>query len=385
MWGEEWSVTMPASVVYRVGKTTLTSQGSFTESSTVQGSLSPRFDATLGRLATVDWSISGGGDTSAVRLGVDRFVDDGFESPYFQATIDRWSGALWGRLAGAWNDQVYPSASARWEGVRTQAHSDDSPAINRQTTFTPVSGQAGLTWRPTKESRLGAEVARVYRVPFTDEMVGYWGDSGYGNTDAFLDLDPETGWSAAVTTGWETSLVTLDASGSVVAMVDEIVYDTSVWANTNLGRTVHYVGLARAELRPVSGLSVGSEYSFERAQQTSGDFEGKLIPLVPEHRARFWAQFTGDWGTIDGQWTLTGKFSKGGDQANELSKVPGAQSVNLGVMAFVGSPDLRLRLYGTNLTDDRTPTSVFYSVFSGKTGWYPLEGRVFGATFTWQL
>lgn len=384
VWGDSWSVTVPGSVVYRVGKTTLASQFSYTESSTVQGSFSPRFEATLGQWAA-DWTLSGGLDGTAVRLGVDRFFDDDFESPYLRASVDRWSGALWGRLAGSWNQTLHPSAALRWEGVHTQVHSDDSPAINHQRSFAPVSGQVGLTWTPTKGSRVGAEVARVYRVPFTDEMVSYWGDSGYGNSDTFLDLDPETGWSAALTSGWTSDLAGLDASGSVVTMADEIVYDTSTGANTNLGRTLHVVGRLKGELRPVGGLTLGSEYSYEWAEQTAGDFDGKALPLVPSHRARFWTQYGGSWGLVDGQWTLTGGFFKGGDQANELSKVPGAQSLNLGVTAYLGSPDLRLRVYGTNLTDDRTPTSVFYSVYSGNTGWYPLEGRVFGATLIWEL
>jgi len=383
----DWSMSVPLSLVSRVGQTQYPSMVSFTKTSYLLASASPRFQSKLPDFGGLGWDLSGGLDSSWSTLTVDRYPDQAFSNRTIRAVIDRWTGAGWSRIEGNWDQRFYLSASGRLEGVRTQAESHESPAIDRHRDDLPWSGQIGLTWRPVTELKVGVEGARVYRYPFTDEMISYWGDSGWGNSDVFYtDLKPETGLSGALSADLKLAGWTLKASTTWLRMADEIVYDTATFRNQNIGETFHRVGRLQVEDQVTPWWTAGGEATYEQATFLNGAHEGDDIPLVPLYRGRTWVRFSHEaWGFADLSWALTGPFWKGGDEANTLTRVSAAQNLSFGVTAYLGSPHWRIRVSGKNLTDDRTPTSVFYSAYSGNTGWYPLEGRVFGLTFSWDL
>jgi len=389
-WGvttDRASLTLPVSGTYRATRSQYTSSSSFYDTVYATGSFSPRGSLDLGSLAGADLDLSGGVDAVGSRLTVDRYASSAFSTKTMEAVIDRGSAAGWTRIQASWSDRFLVSAAGRAEAVRTQASSVESPVINDNKDMFPLSGQAGITWLPLEHLKVGLEGARVYRVPLTDEMISYYGDTGYGNYDFFLkNLEPETGLSASASASWTTASWSVSASSTVLAMDNEIVYDTTTYSNANIGKTNHFTALVQSQYSWTGWLKTGADYSFERAVYASGTNDGKSVPLVPAHRAKVWAELAWDhWGTAEASWQGTSSYVVGNDESNSRVTVSSRQDINAAVTVFLGSKDLRLKLSANNLANDRTPTSVYYSSYSGNTGWYPTEGRTFGATVTWKL
>lgn len=382
--GEAWSVTVPLASTYRAIRTTTVSWASYTDSALLLVSLEPRWDLSLGRWAGAEASWSGGLGLSGNRIDVDRYTDDSYTTRSMSALVERWNGSLWNRVEASWDGRWTASAVIRAEASRTQAHSDDNSAIDGTKDYWPVSGQAGLAWVPAQWTKVGVELSRVFRYPFLDEMIYY---QGYSSDKFFSNIDPEVGHGVTLSASTRVGPADLKASGTLLRMENEIAYGTT--QNENQGPTWHGTALTSAQWHPTEAASLGGEYTYELARYASGSHEGKTIPLVPSHRGRVWGELSWEkYLRAEAGWTLTSSFYTSGDYDNIDDPVPSAQSVDASVTANLGRPDLSLKIYGKNLTDDRTPSYVYSYIdatWGNSYGWYPSEGRVFGATVTWKL
>lgn len=370
----DWRITLPVSASYRAVRSTTASYSAYVDSGLLLVNGEPRFALALGSWAGAEVSWSGGLGISAVRLAVDRFTVN-FSALTMAAAIDRWTGSLWNRMEAAWNGRWFLSASLRSEAGYTQASSKQSPKVDGRDVFWPVSGQVGVTWLPAAGTKIGVEAARVFRYPFIDEMINYYGTSG----DIFYDdFEAENGYSLSSSLQWHPGWVNASLSGTLLWMDNEVVYDGALYRSVNDDDLVHLTGLVRTVFPALPATEVGTEYAFEMARYVAGPSEGKMVPLVPAHRGRAWIEFAwGTYGMAELSWSASTGFYRGGDAANSQPQISGRQTVDAGITAFLGGKDLRLRLYAKNLTNDRTPTHVYYA------GYYPSDGRIAGAMLTW--
>ncbi len=378
----DWKVSVPLSGRWRKiaysSPSVLPFGVPYTGSVLVRASAEPRV-AVESSLAGVQAQWSAGAGLSTDRLTASQYTDSAFETSSFSAQIDRTTISVWTRGQLGWDGRWFLSADIRAEKSDTSARSGDDAAVRGRKDFWPISGDVGLTWL-SSGLRAAAQLSRVYRYPFIDEMVWY---SGFGN-QFITDIDAEVGHAGTVSLSYSTDLAQLTASGTLLRMDNEVAYTPNpapFGSNANLGATWHSTALVSAEWTPSwqgAQAGAGAEYGAERATFATGTDEGKLIPLVPQHHGRFWLRAEHRaWGKLEAAWTLTSSYYQGGDSANALKPVPGRQSFDVEILAKLGSPDWTLRLYGHNLTDDRTPTYVSYG------GWYPSEGRVLGASLAW--
>lgn len=370
---DTWGLSLPLHASWQKVHSAMVSYPSYNETSVTQGALEPRAHWVLGSFAAAEVETAVGLGVSVVRLTSDRYSTD-FGKVVQRTDVDRASGSLWNRWSLNWGDTWMASALVRLEASRTQARSAESPSVDGQKVFWPLSGQAGVTWVPQRGQKYGLEASRVFRYPFVDELVVY---SGYGSDTFLTDLDPEVGHGLSAVASWSLGPLVVDASATALRMENEVAYEN--FRPRNLGPTWHGRGLVSLRLTPVEGVEVGAEYAPEVARFASGANNGKVVPLVPGHRGRAWAGYRAGLIALEASWTGSSEFYEGGDGANAKDLIPGRQSIDASASLTLGSPDLRLRVYGTNLGDDRTPVSVYYS------GWYPLEGRVFGAALAWDL
>ncbi len=386
-WGLEtdlFSVTVPLAVLDRnVYFTTVSGAfSSYTGTELLRVDWEPRFNlkGTLGS-AAAEW---GGG----VGVLVDRLISKQYTGADFsvsssKATVDRDTGWIWNHGQLSWNQDVFLSADARAELSRTHSASSETPSLNGSKNYLPLSGDLGITWLPDTPWKLALQVSRVYRYPSTDEMITYSGYPSY--TPQFFDnVDAEEGQGATVSAAWSQDPWDISLSGTVMQMKNEIGFDPITFNPFNLGPIWRMWSLAsgswKHELSPGTKLAVGGEYGLERAVFASGTNEGNEVPLIPMNRGRLWAKLQNTrLGAVEADWSLSSSFVQGGDETNTEAKAPGRQTIDATCSVFLGSPALVLRIYGKNLTNDRTPD------FVGFGGWYPSEGRVFGVSLNWTL
>lgn len=383
--GGGWRLTVPVSGLVRTVRFITNSSGSFSDADLYRASWQPSV-AAAGSLwgADADWSAGIG--VAADYLSVKRYADDDFSTRTMWALIDRWTESVWSRGQLNWGDRWYLSADLRVETSHTQADSDED-VVQGHKDFLPVAGDVGLTWLPAAGWKTAVQLSRVYRYPFTDEMISYY---GYGSDYFLKDIDAEVGHGATLSASWTDGTWAVSASGTALRMENEVLFDSSLTPsyapygrNANLGPTWHASSLVSASWKkelPAAALVLGADYDGEAAVFADGADEGKFVPLIPAHRLKFWTELENKkWGSVKAGWTLSSSFSDGGDNANAEPRIPGRQSLDVDTLVFLGSPEWALRVYGHNLTDDRTPDDVYYG------SWYPIEGRVFGVSLAWTL
>ncbi len=166
----------------------------------------------------------------------------------------------------------------------------------------------------------------VYRYPFVDEQVSY-----YGFGDMFLkDLEPETGWTAEL--GGATPVVgglSLDVTAFVSGMEDEIAYNGVTFRNENLDETRRQGVEAGAAYR-CGVLGLAGNYTYTDATFANGANDGKQIPLVPQHKATVSARVALPLNlAVQAAATYVGESYLGGDNANVGPKLDDYTTVDL--------------------------------------------------------
>jgi iron complex outermembrane receptor protein len=237
---------------------------------------------------------------------------------------------------------------------------------------------AGLLVTPGDSSKLWAKFGRVFRYPFTDEIVDLY---GYLAEPFNTSLGPEQGYHFDV--GAETllfDLLKVSASGFWLEMQDEIAYDSSTNLNMNLDKTRHLGVEMEITLSNPKWIEFVGTYTFNMATFRQGTDKGNTVPLVPAHQAgadlavHLPMDLTAG---LSGQY-VSEQYS-GQDTANVLEKIEAYFLMG----AFVRYKpeyvpgDLDLYFGVNNLLDIRYATTGYYGTY------YPGEGRnwKFGASY----
>lgn len=215
-----------------------------------------------------------------------------------------------------------------------------------------------------------ARYGTVYRYPFVDEQVSYWGF----NESILETLDPEKGWNAEAgarlfrVEGFSGGLTVFHAE-----LEDEIAYNSATLQNENMDETLRQ-GI-EADVSWVGQMfSARCSYTYTEAEFASGPNDGKSVPLVPQDRVgvslrtRLPAGFR-----VDATGTYAGDCYLGGDNANTGDELSDYIVVDL-FLRFVCSKISGLEVYAgaENIFDEEYATTGFQGWTAD--AYYPASG-----------
>ncbi len=344
-----------------------TSYASYRASETETYSFTPRY-SNDGAIAGHDNQLIAGGDLRYDTSLIDSHGKS-YGFPYDYAwDFDRTSLAGYAKDEFFFTETLSLSLGARVERIGSRiANAADT------TSYTDVERayDAAVLYRPSEAVKVFARAARYYHAPFIDETVGW---TGTPNTD----LVPETGYSleagaeVAVAKEWTLGLTVYELASS-----DEIYYNPTTYMNVNAPDDTRRQGVeSKARWARDRVGSFGFTYDYADACFTEGDYDGKAVPLVPEHML-----------TANGEAYLTPQLIALGTVRYVSSQYSGSDFSNTqDKLADYGTLDLALRYepgFAKGLSVLAGVDNVFgrdyaYCSFYG-TSYYPASGR------TWKL
>jgi iron complex outermembrane receptor protein len=138
----------------------------------------------------------------------------------------------------------------------------------------------GVTYLPTEQLKLFARLDSLYRLPFLDEQISYFGFGSFFNKD----LDPETGMAYELGIGFYPSDgFDLQCTLFRMDMEDEIGFDPFTFSNVNLDETRHEGIELAGNWQACERIAFYGNYTFQNVEFTSGPNDGNEVPLVPKN------------------------------------------------------------------------------------------------------
>jgi iron complex outermembrane receptor protein len=332
--------------------------------------LSPRFIIDSGKLKTV-----AGIDFRMDDVKSNIYTDETKTSTTQRTKLDQDSYGAYVHSSYTYSDQLIFSAGIRAEHNKLDADtttesksadkSDDGWAMN-----------TGITFKPTENVRTWIRLDHFYRYPATDEVAYY---SGYYAPVWFNpDLEPEEGWNIEIGGDWKpTQELTLSANAYRQDTDNEIAYNGMTSLNENLDETERY-GLDLSARYDVGLFDIQASYSYVNAELTSGDYDGKDIPLVSPNVVTLrvgWKPINTV--RIEAGYSYNSSAWAGGDSANALDKIPSYSLVDLSVR-WQATENVSVFAAVDNLFDEEYLTAKFsydYGYGYVYNSWYPATGR----------
>jgi len=239
-------------------------------------------------------------------------------------------------------------------------------------TFHQGAWDAALMYHPTSALKLFARFATLYHDPLLDEMTGAYG-GGSMNTALKPELSQEIqlGSSLSIAKEW-----TADLSLYRMDMRDEIDYNPITIAESNMDPNRRYgINAALTWQRQNVGL-ISCAYDYVNARFSSGAFENRTVPLVPENviTVRGELDLPFDLAALATVHAVTKQFS-GDDYVNEYPTLPGYGTLDLGLRYHphqIRNLDI---LVGVDNVFDHIYANSGYN----GTSYYPAPGR------TWKV
>lgn len=310
------------------------------------------------------------------RLEAERFADAARGSRLLDATIDKQSLGAYLQNETDLGERLTLSLGGRLERARYAADvraPGGRLLVDDSTTHRVGACAAGLLFRPRENVKLYARADGVYRLPFIDEQVSYY---GYGSDRFYDELDPETGFGGELggtlrlAEEWQVELALFR-----LKMHDEIAYNPLTGANDNMDDTRRQGAEAALgwERRGLGGLTL--RYTFTDAVICNGPDDGADVPLAPRHCAGLLAraELPFDMNLL-ATLHIVGSQVLGSDYDNNAERLGSYATLDLALRyAPRRLPDLSL-LVGVDNVLDKQYAGAAYEGFSG-TGYYPAPGR----------
>ncbi|MEW6334837.1 MAG: TonB-dependent receptor [Thermodesulfobacteriota bacterium] len=272
------------------------------------------------------------------------------------------------------------SAGYRWEEAAIRGNSVTLPGtvdFDAKKTHRGDAYEAGLTYLVGERSKVFARYATAYRLPFIDEQASYY---GWGN--GFLaDLEKETAKTVEAGVSWSPlKSLTVGLTLFQIDMEGEIAWNDATRRNENLDSTRHEGAEGTFSYLWEKRFKLYGSFTYHRATFTSGPYNGRELPLVPNRVLHLGAE-----------WYLPGAFVLrpeirfvsdaylSGDKDNSGEKLAAYQVANL--LLFYRPPLNRYKISAfvgvDNLTDEKYATvGVKETAFSPRV-FYPMPGRTF--------
>jgi iron complex outermembrane receptor protein len=162
--------------------------------------------------------------------------------------------------------------------------SGDYSSGNGEQSFNESAVRAAAAYNYSEGAKAFLSYSRGYRLPTTDELFAMDG--------TINELDPER--ADTYEAGFEHPFSDALRAGLTLYYMkvkDELFFNPTTYANENLDKTMHRGAEFSVSAKPLDSLSLNGGWTYTRATFDSGEFEGKAIPLVPEHSANIGAVY----------------------------------------------------------------------------------------------
>ena len=236
-------------------------------------------------------------------------------------------------------------------------------------------GSLGFSYRPDQAWRLFLRADQNYRFAKVDEHTNV----PFGQP---VGLDNQRGTSYETGAEYAAGGVSLTARAYQLRLKDEISFDAISFTNVNLPRSRRNGAALSVDGNLAQNVRVGMGYEYLDAEITSGVHDGSKVPLVPEHKANFYAEYrpTPEWlGRLDVEYV--DQQYLGSDYGNTSKPLDAYTVANLVVHRDLG--DWRLSARVNNLFDERY-SETGASSFAGD-GFNPAPERNFWIGASYQL
>ena len=277
-------------------------------------------------------------------------------------------------------DPLILTGGYRWEEANISGNSLTLPGavdFDTKKTHRGDAYELGLTYLIGEKSKVFAKYATAYRLPFIDEQASYY---GWGN--GFLaDLEKEK----ARTMEWGTSLnplknLTVGLTLFRIDMENEISWNNATYRNENLDETRHQGVEATFSYLWEKRLKIYGSYTYHEATYRAGQYDGKELPLVPNHVVKLGAEWylPADF-VLRPEIRLVSDAYLSGDSDNTGEKLSAYQVCDLFLFyrPVVGQTKISVFAGVENLTDELyATTGVKGTAFSPQI-YYPMSERTF--------
>ncbi len=176
----------------------------------------------------------------------------------------------------------YRYEEAKFEGDKTQilVGGGGSAFTSEEKTHYEDALDISFTWLLEERSKIYGKFSTLYRYPFTDEQVNYngWADGFNTNLNAETGKSYEIGGVYSPIKGLDIGLTFFQ-----IDMEDEITWDDTINRNINLDETRHRGIEFSIFYNQKDLLNFNFNYSYHEAEFQKGQYNGKDIPIVPNH------------------------------------------------------------------------------------------------------
>lgn len=365
-------------------KTDMTSWTSFNDLTVDTVGIQPRYEL-RGDLFGGKHVLMLGADGYWDSLDVDRFGDKERTTALMGAGVKRRTVGGYAReemtVAGNWRFGF----GGRLDFARLDAavrSADGATDIEETKTYNVSAGEFSVVRTWSGIGRLFARAGTVYRLPFVDEQVSYY---GFGSDVFYADIEPETGWTVEAGGVFSVGRVTGSLTLFRLNMQDEIAYDNVAFRNRNMDETRHDGAEAELGLKVAPWCRLDGRYAVTRAVFEAGPYESSDVPLVPRHQASGKVSLKLPAGvSVDTTVSYTGRTYFGGDYANASDRMASYTTVDL--MARY-SPKrcegLELSV-GVDNVFDQEYSSLGYLGWEGTPNYYPSPERTVKIGAAWR-
>ncbi|MEA2014150.1 MAG: TonB-dependent receptor, partial [Thermodesulfobacteriota bacterium] len=236
--------------------------------------------------------------------------------------------------------------------------------------------EAFLTYLMGEKGKFFVSYAKVFRIPFLDEQVSYYGFAG---SDAFHNnIEKETGKSVEIGTRFYP-LENVDVGLTLFRtdMEDEIAYNGVTWKNENMDKTKHEGFELSFSCKPDRRINISGNFTYQNAAFTDGVDRDSEIPLVPEKMANLKMDISLPCDLVlSPQMQYVGKCYLGNDKDNSSGQLEDYTIFDVFLFYRPVPGDLKISAFFgiENLTDEKYSTIGYEGSWGGPDTYYPSPG-----------
>jgi len=236
--------------------------------------------------------------------------------------------------------------------------------------------ETSLTYLLREKGKVFVSYAKVFRIPFLDEQVSYYGFAGL---DAFhTDIEKETGTSVEIGTRFYP-LENLDVGLTLfrIDMEDEIAYNGVTGKNENMDKTRHEGLELSFSCQPDRRIAVSGNFTYQNTAFTEGANRDREIPLVPEKMANLKMDISLPCDLVlSPKMQYVGTCYLGNDRDNSSGQLDDYTLFDVFLFYRPVTDNLRVSVFFgiENLTDEKYSTMGYEGSWGGSDTYYPSPG-----------
>lgn len=229
----------------------------------------------------------------------------------------------------------------------------------------------GAAYSLNQNAGIFGRIYRSFRYPTVDEYMNLF----TGAINDSLRHETALGYEAGVRIS-KTKRVNLQMRLFLLDVDDEIAWNNTTNQNENLEDTRHMGGELNFDIGPLDIMRFYGSIGYLSAKFTSGDNDGKKIPLVPEWKGNMGIRLNPfDNLTMRLQYNYVGKRFFGNDYANTQKKMDDYGTVDFYLCYKLKRVEFFLN--GKNIFNEKYSDWGFYNSWNNTFNYYPMPEAIY--------